>query len=127
MSRRLEKPRPRQGAHLLALRKNAAFTQAELATAIGESQQLVALWEKSDKPPPSHALPKLARTLGVSVEVLLAAGKRGATAAAAVADLPGPTGLLQEAFERVRALPRRQQRKVVEVVNALVEQLGKTG
>jgi hypothetical protein len=34
----------------------------------------------------------------------------------------GPVGEVQKVFEEVKKLPRRQQRKVVEIVSALVAQ-----
>ena len=71
MVRRASKDRPRQGARLVELRQAAGLSQAELARLIGESQQNVAYWELSDKPPRSDAIPKLAKVLGVRVDVLL--------------------------------------------------------
>ena len=115
MPRTLSKSRPRQGARLAELRKAAHLSQAALARLIGESQQNVAFWEQSDKPPRSDVLPKLARILGVSVEALLdvthPVGRR-----------TGPVGKVRKVFEDVSELPRRQQEKVVEFVSALVEQ-----
>jgi transcriptional regulator with XRE-family HTH domain len=68
MPRTLTKTRPSQGAHLAALRQAAGFSQSALAAQVGETQQNIAFWEQSDKPPRSDVLPKLARVLGVSVE-----------------------------------------------------------
>jgi transcriptional regulator with XRE-family HTH domain len=64
MPRSLTKPRPPQGAHLAALRQAAGLSQSALATRVGESQQNIAFWEQSDKPPRSDVLPRLARVLG---------------------------------------------------------------
>jgi len=97
------------------LRKAAGLTQAEVAHLVGEKQQNIAYWEQSDKPPRSDVLPKLAEVLGVSVEVLLsidAAPKRRG----------GPVGQVRRVFEEVSRLPRREQKKVVEFVSALVSQ-----
>ena len=69
--RKLSKARPRQGARLAAFRQAAGLTQVELAQLIGESQQNVAFWEQSEKPPRSDVLPKMAKVLGVRVEALL--------------------------------------------------------
>lgn len=115
---RLQKPRPKQGAHLLALRKRAGLTQVELAAAAGVPQTTIALWERSDIPPRSDALPKLAKALGVKLEHLLA----DTNAEEPLANRPGPVGEVQRAFEEVRKLPRNQQRKVIDTVIALVEQ-----
>ncbi len=115
MSRRTSRERPPQGAHLAQLRSDAGLTQAELAQALGEPQQNVAFWEFSDKPPRSDILPRLAKTLGVTVDALLSPTappqRRG-----------GPKGNVLRAFEAVSALPRSQQAKVLELVDALVQQ-----
>lgn len=115
MPRTLSKSRPRQGARLAELRKAAHLSQAALARLIGESQQNVAYWEQSDKPPRSDVLPKLAHILGVSVEHLV-------DARTPVTRRSGPVGKVRKLFEDVSELPRRQQEKVVEFVSALVEQ-----
>lgn len=115
-------PRPKQGAHLLALRKAAGLTQTELADFLGVPQANIAFWEWSDKPPRSDLLPKMAKALGVRVEQLIIGAGSSALAAR-----PGPVGEVQRAFEEVRRLPRRQQRKVIEMVFALVEQYKRAG
>ena len=71
MARTLTKPRPRQGELLRQFRLAAGLSQRELAGLIGETQQNVAFWEQSDKPPRSDVLPRLAQALGVRVEDLL--------------------------------------------------------
>ena len=115
MARKLSRQRPRQGARLAALRRAAGLTQTELAQLVGETQQNIAYWEQSERPPRSDVLPKLAKVLGVKIEQLLEG------------DLPqlrraGPVGKVQKIFEEVSTLPRRQQERVVEMVSALVEQ-----
>lgn len=110
-------PRPEQGAHLLALRKAAGFTQTELAEAVGVPQANIAFWEWSDKPPRSDLLPKMAKVLGVRVDNLIVTD-----GSAALTSRPGPVGEVQRIFEEVRRLPRSQQRKIVEMVDAVVEQ-----
>ena len=115
--RKLSKPRPRQGARLAALRRAAGLTQAELADVVGETQRNIAYWEQADKPPRSDVIPKLASVLGVSVETLLIADGE-----LAPGRRPGPVGRAQKAFERVSELPRRQQAKIIELVEALVDQ-----
>jgi len=117
MARKLTRPRPRQGAHLAALRRDAGLSQAELGRLIGETQQNVAYWEQSDRPPRSDVLPMMAKVLGVTVEDILNADgppsrrRRG-----------GPVGKTQQLFEEVSKLPRRQQEKIVEVVAAMIDQ-----
>ena len=109
-------PRPQQGAHLLALRQAVALTQTELAQALGVPQPNIAFWEWSDKPPRSDVLPQMAKALGVHVEELLASSDK------TIAKHSGPVGEVQRAFELVRKLPRSQQRRIIETVQALVDQ-----
>lgn len=116
MPRKLSKPRPAQGARLLRLRNAAGLTQTELADAVSESQANIAFWERSAKPPRSDVLPRLAHALGVSVEVILGVQQ------ASLPRRPKPVGEVQRAFEEVRRLPRKQQRKVIEFVFAFVNE-----
>ncbi len=117
MSRRTTKPRPEQGARLLALRQAAGLSQTEVAKAIGVPQSNVAYWELSDKPPRSDVIPALAKLLGVKVEALLSP-----SATPSVLDRPGPKGKLLKAFEAATCLPRSQQALVEQFVSTLVAQ-----
>jgi transcriptional regulator with XRE-family HTH domain len=109
-------PRPQQGARLLALRKASGLTQIELARALDVPQANIAFWEWSDKPPRSDLLQKMAKAFGVKLEELLFTSERP------IAKRKGPIGEVQRTFEAVTKLPRKQQRKVLEMVQALVEQ-----
>jgi transcriptional regulator with XRE-family HTH domain len=109
-------PRPQQGARLLALRKASGLTQIELAKALDVPQANIAFWEWSDKPPRSDLLSKMAKAFGVKLEDLLLSSERP------IAKRKGPIGEVQRTFEAVTKLPRKQQRKVLEMVQALVEQ-----
>jgi transcriptional regulator with XRE-family HTH domain len=117
-----KKSRPTQGARLLALRKAAGLSQAELARLVGETQENISFWERTDKPPRSDVLPKLARVLHVRLEVLLGAEPLADTQPPPLAAGPGPAGQVQRIFEEVRKLPRRQQQRVIDVVAAIVNE-----
>jgi len=116
MGRPLTKPRPKQGARLAAMRVAAGLSQAALARAVGETQQNIAFWELSAKPPRSDVLPRLARVLGVSVEDILG------EPVARMRKRPGPVGKLQRVFEEAASLPRNKQDLVAQFVATLVEQ-----
>jgi transcriptional regulator with XRE-family HTH domain len=116
MARPTSKPRSKPAARLAALRKAAGLSQTQLAKAIDVSQETVAYWETSSVPPRSDVLPSMAKALGVRVEDILSDTPINAVR------LPGPVGEVQRTFEEVRKLPRKQQRKVIEMVQALVEQ-----
>lgn len=113
--KKLDRKRPAQGARLVALRQAAGLSQAELARLVGTTQQSVAYWETSDRPPGSDYLPKLAKALGVRVEVLLGAD---------LAQMPrksGPAGKLRKMFDELAKLPRAEQDRILHVLDALVD------
>jgi transcriptional regulator with XRE-family HTH domain len=116
MSRRSNRTRPKQGAHLMQLRQAAGLTQAEVARVLGVPQQNVAFWEFAEKPPRSDVLPKLAQLLGVSVEAIISPGATSPPARR------GPKGKLQKAFEAASSLPRSQQQLVEQFVSTLLAQ-----
>ena len=68
-------------------------------------------------PPRGEVLPKMAHALGVSVDELLGVTPPKPKKQAA-------KGRLQLVFESASRLPRRQQQKIAEVVEALVAQHG---
>ena len=120
MPRNLTKTRPPQGAHLAALRQGAGLSQSALASLVGETQQNIAFWEQSNKPPRSDVLPKLAQVLGVRVEELLNAGevkeetgRKSANAKAAAK--------VRRTFEEVSTLPRPQQQRIIGIVQDLIK------
>jgi transcriptional regulator with XRE-family HTH domain len=116
MGRKLSKPRPKLGAHLVALRVNAGLSQEELAQRVGVQQQTIAFWEQSDKPPRSDVLVGLAQALGVSVESILSEETVPRRSNG------GPKGKIKKIFEETATLPRRQQEKIAEFVSAYVNQ-----
>jgi len=59
------------GARLVAFRKAAGFTQAQLADEIGISRRRIAYYERETHHPPTTILPKLAVALGVSADEIL--------------------------------------------------------
>jgi hypothetical protein len=79
---------------------------------IDERQSNVSFWERTGLLPRSDKLAPIAKALGVTVEELLGQDKPKRSAA--------PGGKVRQAFEQVARLPRRQQDKIVEVVEALV-------
>jgi transcriptional regulator with XRE-family HTH domain len=118
MGRTLTKTRPKQGVRLAELRKAAGLSQYELARMIGVPQANIAFWERSEKPPRSEVLPKMADALGVRIEDLL---NGSAVTRMVKTGKSKPVGKVRQAFEEVSKLPRRQQDKVVEFVTAFVQ------
>lgn len=103
------------GERIAQLRKEQNQTQAQLAEAIGTTQQQVASYEVARLRVPASMLPRLARALGVSIEVLIGEDQRPAAKR-------GPTPKLQQQLERLAALPKPKQRAVMEVLEAMLAQ-----
>jgi transcriptional regulator with XRE-family HTH domain len=105
---------------LAALRKDAGLSQYELARYVGVPQANIAFWERSEKPPRSEVLPKMAEALGVSVEELLIVGDQKPVRRKALKTNGRPAGKVREVFDRVSKLPRRQQEHIVNWISAYV-------
>jgi len=110
-------PRPALGLHLASLRKAAGLTQMELASLLHVPQANIAFWERSSKPPRSDVLAPMAKVLGVSVEALLSPPTTTKSRPA-----PAPRGHAQRLFAAVTQLPRSEQRRIFDVLEALVAQ-----
>lgn len=120
MPRKSTKTKPQQGMRLAELRKDAGLSQYELARYVGVPQANIAFWERSEKPPRSEVLPKMAEALGVSVEDLLIVGDEKPLKKKAAKSNGRPAGKVREIFDRVSKLPRRQQEHIVNWVSAYV-------
>jgi len=102
---------------LHALREAAGLSQAQVADKLGIAQPTYALWERRTAAIPAAQLQKLATTFGVGVEALFGDDK-------AITKRGGPVGRAKRAFEVVSKLPRSQQQKILDVVEALVANAG---
>lgn len=105
------------GQRLGELRQKAGLSQAQLGEILGLSQRAIASWEMREttslRP---DQIARLADILAVSVEFLITGKEPGKK------KRPGPKGKLTTAFEQAAKLPRRNQKQVVNVVNALIAQ-----
>lgn len=115
MGRPAQRERPAYGQHLAGLREAAGLTQHQLAAQLGVPQSNIAFWERWDKPPRGDVLPKLAHVLGVSVDQLLGVTPPKPKKQAA-------KGRLQLVFEAASRLPRRQQEKVLDILEPFVRE-----
>lgn len=100
------------GKRLAAARRDAGFTQQELADRVGVTQRIVAYWERESVGLKAEQLVALATALGTSVDALLgreAKPQRG-----------GPSGRARRLFEQVGGLPRSQQTKILDTVETLI-------
>jgi transcriptional regulator with XRE-family HTH domain len=111
---------------LAELRKAAGLSQYELASYVGVPQANIAFWERSEKPPRSEVLPKMAEALGVTVEDLLIVGDEKPLRKKAAKSNGRPAGKVRKVFDRVSKLPRRQQEHIVNWISAYVSQYEQT-
>lgn len=101
------------GTYILILRKEQGLTQAELARALGVSQQTVFAYELGDRRVTVPMVPKLAKTLDVSVEELM-----GITKPQRIKRQRRSPKILRHA-ERIQALTKTQQRFVIRILDVL--------
>ena len=111
----VEKSSTQRGKRLKALREAAGLSQRELAERLRVHHSNIGFWESGAVPPRSEVLPTMADIFGVRVEELLGHEVRRMPVAA-------PSGRARLAFDAVSKLPKRQQQKILEVVEAFVAQ-----
>lgn len=109
----MSRERPPLAQRLVALRQAAGLTQVQLAGQLGVAPSVIAFWELKGTPPRGEVLPGLAKAFGVSVDELLGVEPIKPKRQAA-------KGKLQSLFEAASKLPRRQQEKVIAVLEPFV-------
>lgn len=106
------------GARIAQTRKDRDITQVQLAASLGVAQQTLAHYEGGRLRLPASLLPTLAQELQMPLDFLLgqpaakAPGKRG------------PAPKLQQQMERIHALPKAQQKFVIQVIESVLTQAG---
>ena len=98
---------------LVALRENAGLTARELARQLNVHHSTVLKWEELGRVAKSEYLAPVAEILGVSIEELLGLPKPLRSTA--------PSGRARQTFEEVSKLPRSRQKKILDVVDALIK------
>ena len=93
------------GERLHAARLAAGLSQAQVAEQMGVTQPSYADWERRTVALPPEHLPKLAAILSISVEELLGSG---------------PVGKAKALFDRVSALPRDRQQRILTTVEDML-------
>lgn len=101
------------GAHVGQLRKARGMTQAELARAIGVSQQAVFAYELGDRRISVLVLLKIARVFGVTVQELIAMAKPTHSRKRRLSPRA------ERHAQRLQALSKTQQRFVVRIIDTL--------
>ncbi len=111
---------PEFGRRMAEARERTGLTQAELAKRLGVTQQVVAAWERRNIALRPEQIRTLAEALSTSADYLI--GISGTWKG-----VKGPSGKVRHVFEQVSKLPRRQQQKVVEFVEAFVQHKAAAG
>ena len=115
MGRRKYEAAPGFGKRLIALRRLRGMTQVQLAEAADTTQRAISYYETTGNFPPAPALVALARALGVTTDELL--GIKSVKADARTED--PETRRLWRKFQQVAALPEKDQRAVIRLINSL--------
>jgi transcriptional regulator with XRE-family HTH domain len=103
------------GQRLAELRKQAGYTQTELAAELDISQRMVAYYESPHSAPPANLLPQIAAVLGVSIDELF-----GRRTKRRLVKQDGDSRLRRRllAIEKLDAAEKRQ---VLQLIDAFIE------
>jgi transcriptional regulator with XRE-family HTH domain len=104
------------GQRIVALRKHAGLTQAQLAQALNVSQQTVQSWEVGRRRIQISILPEIARQLSVPLDALF--GEEYDT----TPRKRGPASRLEQQIQIISQLPRAKQKLVSEMLEAVIAQ-----
>ncbi len=103
------------GERIASLRKAHNITQAQLAEALGVSQQSIQAYEVGRRRIPVSALPIVARTLAVPLEEIFGEGAQASRKR-------GPAPRWQQQIEAISRLPKAQQRFVAQMHDTVLAQ-----
>jgi transcriptional regulator with XRE-family HTH domain len=101
-------------SRLRQLREAAGLSLRDLARQIGEEHSNIRYWEQSGNLPRSNVLVPMAKALGVTVEELLGESRPKRVVS--------PGGRSRQLFEAVSKMPRRQQEKILDILEPFVRQ-----
>lgn len=101
------------GIQVTTLRKSRGMTQAELARAIGVSQQAVFAWELGERRISVLVLAKLAKIFSTSVEAMIGLSKPPHVRKGRLSPR------CMRHAERLQGLPKTQQRFVIRIIDTL--------
>jgi transcriptional regulator with XRE-family HTH domain len=108
------RPRTAFGERLAYFRRSRGVTQKQLAEELGITQSAIANWERRSVTLSPEQIATLSRVLGISLDELFGTNS-------IPKELIFPGGRIRDVFTEVGRLPRRQQEKIVDVVEAYVE------
>ena len=106
------------GGRVAQLRRDQNLTQVQLAQALAISQQMVASYEVGRRRIPVSMLQALAQSLSVDIDSLLGDASKARAKR-------GPAPVLARHMERINALPKTQQKFVIQVLETVLAQQGR--
>jgi transcriptional regulator with XRE-family HTH domain len=112
MGRPAKTKRSKLGERIAALRERAGLSQEQLADKVGSNQKTVAYWERRAVALKPAQIDAIASALGCTHQEILgveAPKQRG-----------GPIGKAKAIFDRVSALPRDRQQKILGAVEDML-------
>jgi transcriptional regulator with XRE-family HTH domain len=113
MGRPAMKEATKFGQRIAAARKMVGLTQLELANRVGTTQRMVTYWERESIGLKADQLSILADALGISVDSLLGRTPKPKQRG-------GPEGRAKRVFDKVNALPRERQKRVLDVLETVL-------
>lgn len=102
------------GARLAQLRKDAGYTQAELANEVGVSRRMIAYYEGQSDHPPTGLLPAIAQALKITTDALLGASPIKKPSK------PGNSRLARR-LQQIEGLGTTEKRQVLQLIDAFIE------
>ena len=108
-----DQPRTPFGERLVKVRQQAGLSQVELAERVGVDRRVIAHWERHSITLKPEQIVSLTQALGITADELLGVKK---------ARTGGPQGRALRTFEKVSKQTRTQQKKILDVVDALLAQ-----
>jgi transcriptional regulator with XRE-family HTH domain len=103
-----------QVSRLREFRLAAGLSQRQLARIIDQDSSNVSFWERTGRLPRVDLVIPIAKALGVTVEELLGQPKPSR--------VTPPGGRARQLFEAVSRLPRRQQDKILDILEPFVKE-----
>lgn len=100
------------GQRIAERRKALGLTQQQLAETLGIAQQTLAHYEVGRLRVAAALLPVVSQAIGLSIEELLGTASRHSKR--------GPAPRLQAQMERISALPRNQQRMLLNMIDGAI-------
>lgn len=101
------------GPRLSQFRKEAGYTQLQIADEIGVTRRMIAYYETESQHPPANLLVDLAQALGISVDTLLGLQPAKKTRK--------PDTRLQRRVHQIEKLGAKEKRQLIQLIDTFIE------